>query len=315
MTASEKVLPLPLRLLTHNIRYATSSPFTGERPWAERAPLVINQIRHETRSFTSRSRGGGPASFVCLQEVLHSQLLDILHGLNRLLPPSHPDAEPPRGPVWAHIGVGRDDGETQGEYSPILYPVDAFDLLHVETVWLSPTPNRPSKGWDAGSIRILTVGVFEHKLSQQRVIASNTHLDNSGARSRLESIAIILRTLRRIESEWGRDGQVGIFLAGDFNSFPTQAAYQAMESAGYLQDVHNVAGPEGRHGETMTFTGFRPDEDRHLQGRIDFVWLGPRGDTAKQWAVEQYSVLPNRFDAGVYLSDHRAVVGDVTLLC
>jgi hypothetical protein len=29
--------------------------------------------------------------------------------------------------------------------------------------------------------------------------------------------------------------------------------------------------------------------------------------------VEGYAVLPNRFDDGIYISDHRAVVGDVVL--
>ena len=312
MTAPANSAPLRLRLLTYNIRYATSSPSKGERPWADRAPLVLNQIRHETWPLT-KAAGGAATGFVCLQEVLHAQLLDVLHGLNGLPPPSGPHAEPPRGPVWAHVGSGRDDGKTKGEYSPIIYPVDAFDLLHAETVWLSPTPDRPGKGWDAGSIRILTVAVFEHKASKRRVVASNTHLDNAGAKSRLESVAVILKTLKRVEGEWGRGGEVGIFLTGDFNSFPTQEAYKAMKDSGYLRDVHDAVGPESRHGEGITFTGFQPDKEKHLQGRIDFVWLGPQGGEDR-WAVDQYSVLPNRFEAGVYLSDHRAVVGDVTLL-
>lgn len=40
------------------------------------------------------------------QEVLHGQLLD----LEALL-----------GPRFAHVGVGRNDGKEQGEYSPIFY--------------------------------------------------------------------------------------------------------------------------------------------------------------------------------------------------
>jgi hypothetical protein len=40
------------------------------------------------------------------QEVLHNQL----HDLEALL-----------GPRFGHVGVGRDDGKTRGEYSPIFY--------------------------------------------------------------------------------------------------------------------------------------------------------------------------------------------------
>jgi endonuclease/exonuclease/phosphatase family metal-dependent hydrolase len=313
MTASTGSEPLQLRLLTHNIRYATSSPSKGELPWDKRAPLVLNQLRHEVWPFTSDSTSS--AAFICLQEVLHTQLFDVLHGLNGLPPPSSrrsPDA--PSGPIWAHIGVGREDGKTEGEYSPILYPVKVFDVLHSETVWLSEMPDRPSKGWDAGSIRILTVGVFEHKASGRRVVAANTHLDNAGEQSRFESIRIILETLKRVEEEWGDGGNVAVFLTGDFNSFPTQEAYMAMKDSGYLVDVYDAVPDGSRHGEGITFTGFDPEEEKDLQGRIDFVWLGPGREGGKVWAVDQYSVLSNCFEAGGYLSDHRAVVADVRLL-
>ena len=61
---------LPTRILTHNIRYATDSPFKGEKPWPERKDLIINELKYNTLY--------NPEAFVCLQEVLHSQLTDIL---------------------------------------------------------------------------------------------------------------------------------------------------------------------------------------------------------------------------------------------
>ncbi|ERF75660.1 hypothetical protein EPUS_08813 [Endocarpon pusillum Z07020] len=36
-------------------------------------------------------------------------------------------------------------------------------------------------------------------------------------------------------------------------------------------------------------------------------------DAASPWHITGYAVLPNRFDDGVYMSDHRAVVGDLLL--
>ncbi|EOO00312.1 putative endonuclease exonuclease phosphatase family protein [Phaeoacremonium minimum UCRPA7] len=319
---------LQLRVITHNIRYATSDPFTNEKPWPERRSLVLNQLQHELRpdglilpvaglAGTPSSQGLG--SFICLQEVLHGQLVDILNTLNGN--PSHSADKPPVGPIWAHIGVGRDDGRTKGEYSPILYPVKLFKLLHYEPVWLSPTPDRPSKGWDAGSIRILTVGVFEHIQTKQRLVASNTHLDNAGSKSREESIKIILSTLKRVHEDWSRDtARIGIFLAGDFNSFTTQEAYIAIKASGYMVDIHDEVEEENRYGDIITFTGFEPDKDKDEQGRIDFLFLGPCDGSSQHselgtfpWEVEGYAVLPNLFEANVYLSDHRAVVGDFKL--
>src|SRR2546429_455838 len=67
--------PLPIRLLTHNIRYATTSPFPGEELWNVRRPKLTNELRFNTmQSFSS---------FINLQEVLKAQLDDILTDLNR----------------------------------------------------------------------------------------------------------------------------------------------------------------------------------------------------------------------------------------
>ncbi|KAI6084675.1 endonuclease/exonuclease/phosphatase family protein [Hypoxylon rubiginosum] len=316
---SRCISSLHLRVITHNIRYAASDLSRNERPWSERSPLILSQLHHELRPVTiapTEPGAEGQAAFVCLQEVLHNQLVDVLAGLNDL--GDQKGDTPPDGPSWAHIGVGRDDGRRKGEYSPILYPVKLFKLLHQETRWLSPTPDRPSKGWDAGSIRLLTVGVFEHRATRKRLVAANTHLDNAGSKSRFESVAIILETLKRVHSEWSGGSTLGLFLAGDFNSFPTQEAYQAVNNSGYLIDLHNEVQPKNRYGDVITFTGFEPEKDKDEQGRIDFIWLGPTSNKSTTlqstpWTVDGYAVLPNLFEAGAYLSDHRAVVGDFTL--
>ncbi|KAF2114232.1 Endonuclease/exonuclease/phosphatase [Lophiotrema nucula] len=332
---------LQLRVLSFNVRYATSSPFTNEKPWSERFPLVLNQLQHETRFLDGTSIDAvhtdssthPAAAIICLQEVLHVQLVDILNGLNELPPSSDKSQTPTDGPIWAHIGVGRDDGHTKGEYSPIIYPVKIFRLLHYETIWLSPTPDRPSKGWDAGSIRILTVAVLEYKSSGQRVLASTTHLDNDGSKSRENSVIVILDTLKRIQKDWATSNALPIFLAGDFNSFPNQEAYLGMERSDYMYDMWQFISPKRRYGEQITFTGFEPDKDTDEQGRIDFIWLGPKdgvcippkdgnsllaaSDVPKScsWIADGYSVLSNVFEDGVYLSDHRCVVGDLRLIC
>ena len=46
-------------------------------------------------------------------------------------------------PVYAEIGVGREDGKTKGEYSGILYRTDRLLLAEAGTFWLSDTPEVP----------------------------------------------------------------------------------------------------------------------------------------------------------------------------
>lgn len=277
------------------------------------------------------------AGFICLQEVLHNQLYNVLGSLNNV---SGTDTRTvaeqslPEGPVWSHIGVAREDGKMKGEYSPILYQTAIFDLLHSETTWLSPTPDRPSKGWDAGSERLLTSGVFEHKRTKRRLAVFNTHLDNAGEKARKNSIAIILNVIARMTSDWHKSSKeqphhstierLDYVLSGDFNSFPTQEAYKALEESNTMMDVHKVVPAQERYGGEITFTGFEPgtEKDKDEIGRIDFVWLGPKqrvhnktGSMAVSgWLVQGYSVLPNVFDDGIFYSDHRCVVADAILL-
>ncbi|KAI9690669.1 MAG: hypothetical protein M1820_009929 [Bogoriella megaspora] len=314
---------LSLRILTHNIRYAAATLLPNEKPWTERRPLVTRQLQHTTR-FLDGSAGTQGLSCICLQEVLHSQLKDILQDLNNL-PSSESTSTQSgllNGPTWAHIGVARDDGLTKGEYNPIIYPVRTLELLRFETVWLSPTPDKPSKGWDAGSRRILTIGLFEHRDTGRQLLACNTHLDNKGTVARTEGVKVVLDAIQRVRKAWKCE-TVPAFLAGDFNSFPTQEAYLEMVKRGQMADAMDFVPEEKRYGNEITFTGFQPDTDHNRDeiGRIDFIWLAPKdavrgvgASDSSSWIVDGYAVLPNVFDDHIFSSDHRCVVADVACL-
>lgn len=62
------------------------------------------------------------------------------------------------GPSYSHVGVGRDDGISKGEHSPIFYDSSKFEEVDWDTIWLSPTPHVvASKGWDAvGPVVVIT---------------------------------------------------------------------------------------------------------------------------------------------------------------
>ncbi len=308
---------VPVRVLTQNIRYATESPFKGEEPWAIRRPRLINELRYSTLY--------NPEAFVCLQEVLHSQLIDIDLGLNRSNGPAHPR---PTVSEWAYIGVGRDDGQEAGEYSPIFYQPSKWELEMFRTVWLSKTPEVPSKSWDAASIRILTIGRFKHRESQRTVIAMNTHLDDQGPVSRYEAAKIILQEVEGQAKPDSGKRLLPVFLAGDLNSEPDQEAYQLLnDSKSSLIDLRDSIPPNDRYGHHETFTGFGYENEQPK--RIDFVFIGRVESTASSssssssvvgqipeatFKARSYSVLENKFDDGVYISDHRAVVGDLLLV-
>ena len=279
---------LPFRLVTKNVRYAINSPSKGEEYWKVRQPRIISELNFNTSHCAE--------SIICLQEVLHGQLVDTLTGLNA------------SGTKWAHIGVGRDDGHEAGEYSPIIYQPAVWELKDHKTIWLSETPDQPSLGWDAACIRLLTVGMFVHRETKKRVVAMNTHLDHAGPRSRVESVKIILNLVDNIENDAN-----GVFLAGDFNSPPDTEAYELMTTNNSpMYDLRSSVPEEQRYGHTLTFSGFEGKPNH----RIDFLFLNHANKATSEkpsWIAKQYAVLENRFEDGIYNSDHRAVVGDVEL--
>ena len=52
-------------------------------------------------------------------------------------------------PGYTYTGAGRDDGQNGGEHSAIFYKAGRFKLLESGNFWLSVTPGKPGKGWDA----------------------------------------------------------------------------------------------------------------------------------------------------------------------
>ncbi|KAN0095520.1 endonuclease/exonuclease/phosphatase family protein-like protein [Hyaloscypha variabilis] len=281
----DKSGPLSIRVITHNIRYATQSPFQGEEPWQVRCPLVCSAL-----AFNSNT----PETFICLQEVLHTQLVDILESLNR-----------PTAGSWSYIGVGRDDGKLAGEFSPIFYRPAIWHLERWETRWLSETPTVPSKGFDASSVRIVTIGHFVHVKTGENLLVLSTHLDDQGRQSRRESAKIILESIRSITS---RRLFSAVLLGGDFNSPPDDEAYQVMTSPdSSMEDIGAQVARTKHYGNDMTFTSFGHVDNKAT--RIDFIFC--RKDD--QVTYQMYAVLSNRFDDGIYHSDHRACVADLLL--
>lgn len=99
-----------------------------------------------------------------------------------------------------------------------------------------------------------------------------------------------------------------ILLTGDFNSPPDDGAYQIITSDDSIMEDIGVKVPKTkRHGNELTFTSFGYVDN--VPSRIDFIF-SRKGD---KLVYRTYAVLANRFDDGVYLSDHRACVADLTV--
>ncbi|KAI9929361.1 hypothetical protein ASPWEDRAFT_41412 [Aspergillus wentii DTO 134E9] len=284
---------LTIRILTHNIRTSLTLSLDPKKRWGIRKQYIINQLHFETIHI--------PEAIICLQEARHGQLQDILNGLNSRSPTVS----------WKSVGCGRDGGEW-GEYSPIIYRSSIWDVEWSATKWLSDTPDKPSYSWGSWYRRIVTSGVLRHKETNRRILAMNTHLDDSSVESRFKGAHLILKWV----DEWLKESKgeiAGLFLAGDFNteSQDQSDAYGVLTAPNALSDSKAHVDESHQYGNKNSWTDF--NDDPNEDALYDYILVGPVTDEWTPWNVETYAILPNKFDDGVFSSDHRPVVVDVGL--
>lgn len=248
----------PLTILTYNIRY--DNPNDGADRWELRRDALAKEVmRHR------------PA-IVGLQEVLAHQLAFLEANLKG----------------YRRIGVGRDDGLEKGEFSPLFFDTTAFRLLYSRTLWLSPTPDVPTKAWDAALPRIATLVILQEKNSGDSLWAVNTHFDHIGKEARLHSAELIAKTLAPALAA----GQKVIFM-GDLNAEPNEPPIE------FLKKHFSDACPAAQ-SNSGTFNGF--EIERTQFKRIDYVWYAPG-----RWKMLGYTV-PQPKVGGRHVSDHFPVL-------
>lgn len=256
-----------MNVITFNIRYNT--PNDGINAWPNRIEMVTELLKfHEADLFG-------------LQEALHGQILDVQKNM----------------PGFEWFGVGRDDGEKGGEFSPIFYNKSKFILIESGTFWLSETPEKPSKGWDAALNRVVTWGKFKSKVSGKLFYYYNTHFDHRGDEARKKSAEVITKKIREMAGNSGYP----VILTGDFNLTPEAEGIANIKK--YLRDSREItiAPP---YGPTGTFNSF--EWNAPMKDRIDYVFVNDRTDVLK------YGVLTDSKEMR-WPSDHLPVLVKVQL--
>lgn len=251
-----------MEIMTYNIKYANEND--EENSWSKRKDFITNQLKfYEPDAFG-------------VQEAVKEQMdyfKDHLDG-------------------YDYVGVGRDDGKEGGEYSAIFYKKSRLKVLKHDTFWLSETPEKPSKGWDAAYPRICTYALFEDKETGKKFWHFNTHFDHIGDQARKESAKLIWKKIQELNSE-----DLPAILSGDFNLEPDTESIQYLsekmdDSKAISEGV--VFGPEG------TFNGY--EFDKPVTRRIDYIFLS-HGD----FRVLKFGVISSSKDLR-YPSDHLPVM-------
>ncbi len=255
-----------VRAMTYNIRLDLASD--GTNAWAHRREMVAALIRHED------------PDVIGMQEVLLRQKQDLERAL----------------PGYAMVGDGRDGGD-KGEFSPLAYRLDRFELIDSGTFWLSETPSVPGKGWDAAYPRIATWALLRDRSGGEVLRVINTHFDHVGRIARHQSAVMLSSWLAM--GEWSN---LPTILMGDLNSGPEEDGYRLLAREGTgLRDAR-LASSTPPYGPPGTFNAWKIDSD--AAAPIDHIFL------SADWSARRYSVVTQHW-GGRLPSDHYPVVVDL----
>lgn len=250
-----------IKVMTYNIRVDFGGD--GENNWEFRRDFLAGQIRFHLPDFLGTQEGKSHQLAYLLKEL----------------------------PNYGYIGISRDDSDTAGEFSAIFFNMAKFKIIKQSTFWLSETPEKKSKGWDAALERICTYGLFEEIATGKKFYVFNTHFDHIGETARTNSAKLILEKIGELNPE-----KLPVIVTGDFNAEPTSDAYKTMTQSmndSRLTSKDKPIGPPG------TFNGFKFDKPVTLL--IDYIF------TSKDISVLKYAVLNDSRDKK-YPSDHLPVL-------
>ncbi|GIO34689.1 MULTISPECIES: endonuclease/exonuclease/phosphatase family protein [Paenibacillus] len=289
MSAEKANLELDLRCMSYNIKNAYDKE--GDNVWSSRKELVAGIIRFHR------------PDLVGMQEVLYSQLED----LQALLP------------EYGWIGVGREDGDKDGEFSCIFYRTQRLKPLRQNTFWLSEHPEEPgSLGWDAACRRIVTWGEFQDLYTGKTFLHFNTHFDHIGKVAVEQSAHLILERIKKLAIDRPA------VLTGDFNVTADSVPYRVLTGQGetgaaLLRDASREAayrhfGPaftfqgfDSREVAARTFPAFLEPQDNHgieFESPIDFIFVAGKVQVLTYGSVADHH-------QGKMPSDHYPVVADI----
>ncbi len=260
-----------VRVMSYNIRYDTKAD--GINQWGNRIEKVTQLIH------------AYDPDLLGVQEALHDQIIDLQENLTD----------------YEYVGVGRDDGKMNGEYSAIFFKKNKYKVLLQHTFWLSTNPEVPgSKSWDAAITRIVTYAVMKDNSTGQLFVHFNTHFDHLGKEARKKSAELIKSYIAGMKIAGSSINNIPLIISGDFNSEPTEEPYQIMIDG----TVMPLLDSRPTNNLTGTYCGFEVNAIKCKT--IDYIFHSPH------WKAESYQVIQDH-DGKNYPSDHLPVLATFSL--
>ncbi|MBR5274194.1 MAG: endonuclease/exonuclease/phosphatase family protein [Bacteroidales bacterium] len=187
---------------------------------------------------------------------------------------------------YESVGVGREDGKKEGEHMSILWNKKKVSMMKWGTFWLSETPEKPSKGWDAECFRTATWALMKDKATGSKFYFVNTHLDHVGAEAQKNGLKLIVEKIAQLN-----DDGYPVVLVGDFNMEPGNKTMAQVDAV--MQSARNIAAKTDSHD---TFNGWGKGS-----GIIDYIYVSGFS------SCPEYQTVTKRYEDRKFVSDHYPV--------
>lgn len=269
MFAFQKKGKNSMRIISLNLRYAHSLDMNNQ---GVREPRIVSFISEYSPDFLGVQE---------CEPFWRKRLLETLVPLGYL--PAHDETFDANGKY--------------GFKNFIWYNGERNELIESGKIWLSETPDVPSKGF--GSRFYISAGyaVLKNKASGETFVYFNTHLDVYDVETRKREVAVLISKIKSFE-----DKGYKVFVTGDFNDVPESDIYKLM--ADNFLDARISAKTTTNLG---TFNGYRTEGqtiDIASYECIDYCFYTK--DVGID--IERFDVVDNW--NGGYMSDHNAVIID-----
>ena len=246
-------------VMTWNIRRTTAAD-KGVRSFKKRSEKMLRLIKSTD------------SDIICMQEATSSQISFFkkhMHGMN--------------------VSYAYRDKARSSECCPVFYNSNRFELISSETFWLSDTPEKISKTWEADYYRICTTVKLKDKLTGKELALFNTHIDYKSEDTKLKSVELI--------NEKAAEFDCPIVLTGDFNSVPESSAIERAKT--YFTE----AGEGKPDGDKITFNNYLGAG----QKKIDYVFYKGNLESLS------YNVIDKTYGK-IIPSDHYPIKAEFTYL-
>ena len=184
---------------------------------------------------------------------------------------------------YESVGVGRENGKKEGEHMSIFWNKKTVSMLKWGTFWLSETPQKPSRGWDAACFRTATWALMKDKATGNKFYFINTHLDHEGKEAQNNGLKLIMDKIAEIN-----DDGYPVVLVGDFNMEPSNPNFADLDAS--MQSARKIAEQTDSHA---TYNGWGKSNTV-----IDYIYVSGFS------SCPEYQTVTKRYADRKFVSDH-----------